>query len=261
MKETMLTKVGRYQFVAEPFHCDFSGRLLMTHLGNQLLNAADFHSNDRGFGVKYLNTINRSWVLSRLAVEMTEMPKIYDKFYVETWCDGARHTFTSRNFAITAEDGRPFGFGKSIWAMIDTQTREPADVFSVNDGLIVDYVETAKECPVAKPNRVTVNGDAPLVRTIGTYYNDVDLNGHINSMKYVEHLLDLFDLEWYRSHRLKRFDIAYVAESHQGDDLCLYSQDEGNGSFAVKVMKKNADVPDGVEACRCLLTFVDEQED
>ena len=145
--------------------------------------------------------------------------------------------------------------------MIDTQTREPADVFSVNDGLIVDYVETAKECPIAKPNRVTVNGDAPLVRTIGTYYNDVDLNGHINSMKYVEHLLDLFDLEWYRSHRLKRFDIAYVAESHQGDDLCLYSQDEGNGSFAVKVMKKNADVPDGVEACRCLLTFVDEQED
>ncbi len=36
--------------------------------------------------------------------------------------------------------------------------------------------------------------DAKLVRTIDTYYNDVDVNGHINSVKYIEHILDLFDL-------------------------------------------------------------------
>ena len=35
-------KVGRYPFMAEPFHCDFNGRLMMGHLGNHLLNAADF---------------------------------------------------------------------------------------------------------------------------------------------------------------------------------------------------------------------------
>lgn len=255
MKETQLPKVGKYLFRAEPFHCDFNQQLLMAHLGNILLNAADFHSNDRGFGVKYLNTVNRSWVLSRLAVEMIKMPRIYDKFYVETWCDGARHYFTSRNFAITAEDGTPYGFGKSIWAMIDTVTREPADVFAIRDGLIVDYVETNKDCPITKPSRVTVNGDAPLVRTIGTYYNDVDLNGHINSIKYLEHLLDLYDLDWYRSHRLKRFDIAYVAESHHGDNLCFYQQNEGNDSFAFKILKKNAETPEGVETCRSLLTF------
>ena len=65
-----MDKVGRYGFLAEPFHCDFSGRLFMGHLGNHLLNAADYHSHDRGFGMSYLNTINKTWVLSRLAVEM-----------------------------------------------------------------------------------------------------------------------------------------------------------------------------------------------
>ena len=39
-------KIGRYQVLAEPFHCDYSGRLFMGHLGNHLLNAADFHSTD-----------------------------------------------------------------------------------------------------------------------------------------------------------------------------------------------------------------------
>ena len=79
-----MDKVGRYEFLAEPFHCDFSGRLFMGHLGNHMLNAADFHSSARGFGMKYLMTIQRSWVLSRLAIEMTEMPQQYTKFNVET---------------------------------------------------------------------------------------------------------------------------------------------------------------------------------
>lgn len=87
MADTLMPKVGKYLFRSEPFHCDFSKHLLMAHLGNHLLNAADFHSRDRGFGVSYLNTIQRTWVLSRLAVEMIEMPQIYDEFYVETWCE------------------------------------------------------------------------------------------------------------------------------------------------------------------------------
>ena len=65
-----MDKIGVYQFMAEPFHCDFGGRLMMGHLGNHMLNAADFHSTDRGFGMRYLLRINRSWVLSRLAISV-----------------------------------------------------------------------------------------------------------------------------------------------------------------------------------------------
>ena len=54
--------------MVEPFHCDFSNRIFMGHLGNHLLNAADFHSNERGFGMHFLNGIRKTWVLSRLAI-------------------------------------------------------------------------------------------------------------------------------------------------------------------------------------------------
>ena len=43
------SKIGKYQFVAEPFHVDFTGRLTMGVLGNHLLNCAGFHASDRGF--------------------------------------------------------------------------------------------------------------------------------------------------------------------------------------------------------------------
>ena len=62
MKPELLSKVGRYEFLAEPFHCDFSSHLFMGHLGNHLLNAADFHSNDRGYGMNYLMPRHKTWV-------------------------------------------------------------------------------------------------------------------------------------------------------------------------------------------------------
>ena len=103
------SKIGKYRFLAEPFHCDFDNRLFMGHLGNHLLNAADFHSTDRGFGMNYLMPRHKTWVLSRLVIEMCEMPAAYDQFDVETWVESAMRYFTARNFAITSPDGRVFG--------------------------------------------------------------------------------------------------------------------------------------------------------
>lgn len=80
-------KIGTYQFVAEPFHVDFNGRLTMGVLGNHLLNCAGFHASDRGFGIATLNEDNYTWVLSRLAIELDEMPYQYEKFSVQTWVE------------------------------------------------------------------------------------------------------------------------------------------------------------------------------
>lgn len=251
-----MDKTGKYLFMAEPFHCDFSQRLFMGHLGNHLLNAADFHSHDRGFGMDYLNPINKTWVLSRLAVEMEEMPRQYTGFTVETWVEGVMKYFTERNFRIAAEDGRPLGYGRSVWAMIDTVSRQPQDILSVRDGEIKEWIEPDRECPIAKSSRVKMSVAAEHVRTITTYYNDVDVNGHINSVKYIEHVFDLFSLDWYREYRIKRFEIAYVAESHGGDRLAFYREKTGEAEWCIRIAKLSDGSDDTIEVCRCKVNFV-----
>ena len=231
-----MDKIGSYEFLAEPFHCDFSQRLFMGHLGNHMLNAADFHSSARGFGMKYLMTINRSWVLSRLAIEMDEMPQQYT-------------------------NSRIYGYGRSIWAMIDTQSRQPTDIFSIDNGAINQWIVKDKDCPIDKGGRVKMTDEAQYVRTIDTYYNDVDINGHINSVKYIEHILDLWPLNWYRTHCIRRFEIAYVAEAHQGDKLSFFmenfNQDKTNEViFYIRITKTSSDNPEMVEVCRSKVVFV-----
>ncbi len=250
-----MEKVGTYEFMAEPFHCDFSGRLFMGHLGNHMLNAADFHSTDRGFGMRYLMTIRRSWVLSRLAIEMDELPSQYTRFNVETWVENAMRYFTQRNFRVVgkSENGeeRIYGYGRSVWAMIDTESRQPTDILAINDGAINQWIEKEKACPIDKGGRVKMSDDAAFVRTIDTHYNDVDINGHINSVKYIEHVLDLWPLQWYKEHQLKRFEIAYVAEAHEGDQLSFYSEQTGEQEYCIRIVRT-----DGTECCRSKLKFV-----
>ena len=248
-----MDKVGRYRFLSEPFHCDFSHRLFVGHLGNHMLNAADFHSTERNFGMTRLNPMHKTWVLSRLAIEMEQMPKQYTRFTVETWVESAMRYFTNRNFQVVDVEGNILGYGRSIWAMIDTETRQPTDILAIDNGAINDWVEPGKPCPIAKGSRVKMGADAKLVRTIDTFYSDVDVNGHINSIKYVEHTLDLFPVEWYATHRLRRFDIAYVAESHAGDRLNFYQETTDELTFNIRITKGCEG--NETEVVRCSLKF------
>ena len=250
-----MNKIGTYEFIAEPFHCDFSGRMFLGHLGNQMLNAADFHSIDRGFGMKYLMTIQRSWVLSRLAIEMVEMPGQHERYTVETWVEGAMRFFTSRNFRVAGSDGRVYGYGRSIWAMIDTETRQPTDILKIDNGAINNWIVADKPCPIEKGGRVKMSENSGFVRSIDVYYHDVDINGHVNSVKYIEHVLDLWDIAWYREHPLKRFEIAYVAETHQGDQLRFYREQTAENEYCVRLTKSCASAQAEVEVCRCRVVF------
>lgn len=249
-------RVGRYENVAEPFHCDVGHSLFMGHLGNHLLNAADFHSSDRGFGMKFLNKVNKTWVLSRLVIEMTDMPKQYEHFFVETWVESAMRYFTNRNFRIESHDGRSIGYGRSIWALIDTETRQPCNLMDIRDGEIACWVDADKECPIAKPGRVKMSKDVPMVAEIAAKYSDIDVNGHVNSVKYIEHVLDLFPLDFYQDKFLSRFEIAYVAESHAGDTLRFYKEQMSENEYEVRITKAVYDDENNASETECVRSSV-----
>ena len=206
----------------------------------------------------YLNPLHKTWVLSRLAIEMEKMPPQYAKFYVETWVEGVMKFFTNRNFRVVdAEDENlVYGYGRSIWALIDTDSRQPQNIMDIRDGEILNYIETDKACPIGALSRVRMGKDARLVASVPTHYSDVDVNGHINSVKYIEHVLDLFALDTYREYRIKRFDIAYVAESYYGDTLNYYREDVSDDVFCVRITRVPPESSEETEVCRCKIEFV-----
>ena len=247
-------KIGAYDLVAEPFHVDFTGRLTLGVLGNHLLNCAGFHATERGFGMAHINEENCTWVLSRLVIEMEDMPREYDKFRVETWVENVYRLFTDRDFAILAADGRVLGYARSVWAMIGMNTRRPVDLTSMHGGGINDYI-CDRPCPIDKPGRIKVAATEPAT-VIQAKYSDIDVNGHVNSIRYIEHILDLFPLETFRDRRIARFEMAYVAESYYGDELSIFLEKCGEAEDYNAEIRKNG----GETVCRARVVFRENPE-
>ena len=243
-----LGKIGTYQFVAEPFHVDYTGHLTIGVLGNHLLNVAGFHSHDRGFGIDRLNKEHYTWVLSRLALEMYDLPMQYESFTIETWVENVYRLFTDRNFAVLNKEGKAIAYARSVWAMIDTETRKPVDLMAIHDGDIAGYI-CDKDCPIDKPSRIKVNSKEP-VAILPVKYSDVDINGHVNSIRYIEHILDLFPVDAFKEKRVRRFEMAYVAETMATDTMAYYMDKVDDDNFDIEVKKNQADV-----VCRSKVIF------
>ena len=233
-------KIGNYPFVAEPFHVDFTGRLTMGVLGNHLLNCAGFHASERGFGIAEINENHYTWVLSRLAIELEDMPRQYEDFSINTWIENVYRLFTDRNFELQDKNGKTIGYARSVWAMISMETRKPADLISLHGNNLGQYVSD-RECPIDKPGRIKVSVDAP-VEEYQTRYSDIDINGHVNSIKYIEHILDLFPMDTFKEKQVKRFEMAYVAESNYGDVLSFYLEEKNENEYDIEVKKNNQEV-------------------
>ena len=148
-----------------------------------------------------------------------------------------------------------YGYARSVWAMINLDTRKPADLLALHGQELVDYIETDKICPIEKPGRIKVTQQMPL-RTIEVYYNDIDINGHVNSIKYIEHILDLFPKQWFAEKKVARFEMAYVAESYYGDTLSFFRDEVDKGIYDIEVRKNvGSDQPEGEVVCRSKIKF------
>ena len=230
-------KVGNYPFVAEPFHVDFKGSLTMGVLGNHLLNCAGFHAKDRGFGIADINEKSYTWVLSRLAIEMYDMPHQYENFSINTWVEDVYRLFTDRDFEVINKDGKTIGYARSVWAMIDMSSRKPFDLVALHEGRLEEYI-CDKECPIEKPVRIKLENPEKVSDYIAKY-SDIDINGHVNSIKYIEHILDLFPLDVFENKRIKRFEIAYIAESYFGDKLTFNRVMRNDNEYDVEIIKND----------------------
>lgn len=138
--------------------------------------------------------------------------------------------FTSRCFELS-RGGRTFGYARSIWAAIDLESRRPVQL---DEAGLTPYLSD-RPCPIEKPGKIApvekqAEGIPYIVR-----YSDLDINGHFNSIKQMEHLVDLFDLELFRCGEIRRFEIAYLAEGKYGMPLRLHQQEEAPGHYNLAV--------------------------
>jgi acyl-ACP thioesterase len=219
----MHNKSGSFKFHIESYTCDFTEKARLSVIGGYILDTASRHAEERGFGYGDVLNDHVAWVLSRLSIEMYNYPAFNRTIRIETWIESVERFFTQRCFCIYDEDETILGYARSIWAAIYIETRRPIDIASWRPDL-AEYVVPDKECPIEKFSKISSVEGVESSMGYTVRYSDIDINKHMNSIKYIEHIINMFDLEMFKNKLLQRFDIIFLAEGMFGDKLKLYRE-------------------------------------
>ena len=234
-----------YSFQIQPQYVDFQFRATMASLGDILLTAAQFNADDNGFGLRRLNEMECSWVLSRIAIEMKRFPEQYENIQVETWVEEVGRANTTRNFCIRDEKNEIIGNACSVWVFFDMKTRRAKDLQTL-DG--IQGFANGEAGLIEKPIRLgAVEGkeyDGFKVK-----YSDIDINGHVNSIRYIQWISDCFSLDCYRKSPVKRFEINYLNEMLYDDLVKIVGMKADDNDFRFEIHK------DSKITCRARVVF------
>lgn len=232
-----------YKYRVEPQQVDFTLRATISAMTDAILNAAGTDAHRKGFGVDALNADNHSWVLSRMAVELDRLPAQYTDYEIATWINDYGRVLSTRNFTLTDAAGCEFGRAVTQWAMIDLAARTALDLSWVGQAHSDAIVDAPS--PADKPRKIRdVNPSQVMEHKV--VYSDIDFNRHVNTMCYIEMMIDMLPLEMLMREAPVRLDIHFLHECRYGQTLAVgYEQRGGQALFEVK----NDEGTIGVRAC------------
>lgn len=197
--------------------CNPEQEMPLPLLMNRIIEIATLHANSWGAGYDRLIKDNQGWVLSRVTIEMTRYPQVNQHYTLSTWIEDYNRHFSLRNIEITDQDGICIGYARTVWMVINYATRESVDISSLS--YVKENILT-KECPIAPQRRIKKVTQGQCVDfTFG--YTDCDVNRHVNTVKYLEHLLNQFPLEKFDRNYVKRVELAFTREIKYGDKAII----------------------------------------
>jgi len=208
--------------------------LLLPALFQLLQEAAIRHADMYGVGANSIAERGTSWVLNRLAVELTRHPRRDEALRVETWSTGVRGFRGYREFRLFSGEEQILA-GSSLWLWIDlhtrTLTRVPAELeakFPVGGAGRSPY----------KPDLERLRFSAPAAAAPATpvtvRYSDCDANGHVNNTAYFDYLQTALVRQG-RSAHPRRLELQFVREIAPDADTAQVRFEERGESLAFSI--------------------------
>ena len=214
--ETNNSKEFTQKYLLTAAECNPEKEMPLTLVMSRIIEVATLHANAWGVGYSKLIEANQGWVLSRVTVEMTRYPRVNEQYSFTTWIENYNRHFSQRDMEICDKDGVVIGGVRTIWMVINYATREGVDISKLS--YISNNISDRKSS-VAPQGRLHMVTEATKSTNYTFKYTDCDINRHVNTVKYLELLMNQFPLEKYDKQLVRRLEIAFMHETRCGDTV------------------------------------------
>ena len=194
---------------------DMHRRLRPSVLLAMLQEAAIAHTEQLGMGRHMTLDRGLLWVIALQQISVRRLPCYDETVTLESWPGKTMHVIFPRYCRMIDEAGEVLLEGSAMWTLMDASTRSA--VFPDEHGIVIPGVVTGNETPLPRPPKpLELTAEAAFT----VPYSYVDLNGHMNNVRYLDLAEDVLPAELH-DRTLRGIQIEYSGEVKLGQRLRL----------------------------------------
>ncbi len=200
--------------------CDCDWRMRLSNAFASFQDCAMDDATKIGVGKTETTDKGFSWVFTRIDVTIDRYPSFKEIVIEKTNPNATRAFAFPRQYRIKDKDGKTLIHFSSLWALIDSKTRRL---------IFKPTIPEIAPCPLDDDKPLpekTVSKDAKFVYSRTVRHCDIDINGHLNNVRYIEAILDVFPSSFYKEYEISRFLINFNKEVHEGEELKLFVSED-----------------------------------
>ncbi len=230
----------KIDFKVYSFQMDFRGNAKVTSICDYLQEAAGAHAIELGFSPRDLLIKGMYWVLYRLSIHMKKYPKGEDTISIVTWVSSMKGPFSDREFEIYNSDNELIGEASTLWFAVNSKTRKPQTIGDIGkSGNMAMGLKKMKR----KPEKLKKISDAKLVNKFYPDYTHLDINYHINNVKYIEIITSVIPLSKFEGAEICSLDINYLGEPSNDIQLIInYCKIDSDSDYYELTNQANKDI-------------------
>jgi len=210
---------------------NFKGRVGVDELIKFFQITTFNHSQEMGLDHEsMIKNSNAFWVVTKMKLVLNKPIDCQNRISATTWTHELGGVRAIRDCVIKHKNSL-IAKGSAEWCCLDIDTRRIRKLTSIQ------YPELAME----KTNNLNIKftseniefGQKDYVYSKIVRATDIDLNNHTNNMKYNLIALDAFTVDELNSFEIKEYEIHFVNESYEGDEIKVFKKKLKNNYYVL----------------------------
>ncbi len=219
--------IFKYEYKIRYTDIGSNNKLTLKALVATLQQAAISHSEEAGYGISTIHQTHLAWLLLDWKVQIISYPNSNETLTVKTWPRAFDKLYSYRDFEVFDKNNNLIAIASSKWFAIDTENKK---IRKLTPEITEAYGEPVTKCVFENsfnekfkiPEDLKLNFDYKIQR------RDIDTNGHVNNLNYIDFALETLNEDIYNNNVFNNLEVIYKKEIKLNEKINCYYSLEGD---------------------------------
>ena len=167
------------------------------------------------------------WMYTKYKMHIEKEADFTAPLHFETWIEAKKSSVLVNQGLIISRNGERYAEGRLESCLYDQNKNRLTRLAAVEfpDDVAIERIAGVE--PFTKLSAAI--DDMEYSYTYKVRYTDLDKSRHMTNLQYISLLLNVFDSGFYNKNRIKDFEIHYLSQCFEGEEIKVYKKEEDKG--------------------------------